>query len=85
MDGLLKKKEKELAKLELDEEIAGKRRSIAEQRAIEKKMKHSEGRDWKKILGVVKGLASNPEKLQDLYGVSGDLKEYSRPSKLRRL
>ena len=85
MDGLLKKKEKELAKLEIEEEIAGKKRAIAEQRAIEKKMKKSEGRDWKKILGIVRGLKPDREVLQDLYTVGGDLKEYSNPNRLRRL
>ena len=85
MDNLLKKKEKILERLEFDEKIAGKEKTIAEQKRLTKQMKKGEGRDWKKILGVVKGLKPDKEAIQDLYTIGGDLKEMSNPKRLRRL
>ena len=85
MDGILKEKEKKLEQLELDERIAEKRKNIAERRRVEKQMKKGEGHNWRKTLGIIKGLKPDKEILQDLYAVGGDLKEYSNPNRLRRL
>ena len=78
-------KERKLASLEVDKRISEERRAIAEQKALEKKMKKGEGKDWKKMLGVVKGLGANKEALQNLYAINPELKEMSKPGKFRRL
>jgi len=89
MEGLLKKKEQQLEELGYDEAIAEKRRSISEKKKMEKAYKKTEGRDWKKVMGVVKGLRPNKEAIHDLYGMGGgnedSLREMSNPSRLRRL
>ncbi len=85
MDSILRDKEQKLERLAVDEQIADKKSKIAERRKLEKGFKKGEGRDWKKILGVARGLKPDQEVIQTLYAAGGDLKEYSEPGKLRRL
>jgi len=88
MDGILKDKEQKLERLELDERIAEKEKNIAERRRIAKQMKRGEGKDWKKILGVVRAIRPNQETIQTLYSLGGgpeSLKEMGSPKRLRRL
>ena len=88
MDGILKDKEKKLERLALDERIAEKQQSIAEKKRVEKQMKRGEGKDWKKVLGVVKHIRPNREAIQDLYTLGGgseSLREMGSPKRLRRL
>jgi hypothetical protein len=84
----LDKKEEQLEHLQIDDEIASRRVSIAEKKAIERDAKRRYGKDWKKILGIARAFRPNREVMQDLYGVGSgmeDLKGLSRlnPRKLR--
>jgi len=89
VEGIFKKKEKELEELGYDEAISEKRRSIAEKKRAERDFRKREGRDWKKVLGVVKAIKPNRESIHDLYGMGGggesSLRDMSKPDKLRRL
>ncbi len=82
MDDILKEKEKTLERLHVDKEIASEEAAIAEKKALEAKLKKEYGTNWKKILGVVKGIKPNREAIQDLYSVSPELRELGRPPKM---
>lgn len=87
MDEELKKKEKVLERLKVDDDIAGERVSIAQKKALEHQAKKQYGRDWKKILGVVKSLRVDRETMHDLHGmgVSGrELRDLSVPKGMRK-
>jgi len=82
----IKEKEQELAELEVDNEIAGKRAEIETKKKLEREMKKKYGPDWRKILGIVRGIKPNREVIEDLYIASGKtekLKDMSRPDKVR--
>lgn len=86
MGDQIREKERELAELEVDKEIATTKADIAEKRALEHEMKKKYGRDWRKILGWAKGLRPNKEVIEDLYvlgGKSSKIREMSRPDKIR--
>jgi len=76
MDESLKKKEKELEMVTLDEQIEEKRATITQKKMLEKEMKAKYGFNWKKILGVTK---INSETLHSLYSFNPELKELNRP------
>lgn len=73
MDKELVEKERLLESLALEEEISARRMTIAQRKAVEREMRQKHGRDWKKVLGyvggVARGLKPDVEKMQDLYGV----------------
>lgn len=82
----IKEKEQELAELDVDNEIAGKRAEIAEKKKLEREMKKKYGPDWRKILGIVRGIKPNKEVIEDLYIASGStdrMRDMSRPDKVR--
>lgn len=84
----IRNKEEELAELDVDLEIAGKRADIAEKKALEHEMKKKYGRDWKKIIGWAKGLRPNKEVIEDLYIAGGSsstnsMRNMSRPDKVK--
>jgi len=81
----MKDKERQVENLRLDNEVQAEKTALAEKKALEKRMKKTEGKDWKKLLGVVRGIHPNREALHDLYGVSPELKEYTKPNSLRKL
>lgn len=76
-------KAKRLEELELDDEIASKRMSIAQKRAIEKEMKAQYGSGWRKVVGIVGKVGSlrvNSDSVQTLYASNPELRELNRPS-----
>jgi len=82
----IKEKEQELAELEVDNEIAGKRAEIETKKKLEREMKKKYGPDWRKILGYARALKPNREVIEDLYIASGKtekLKDMSRPDRVR--
>ncbi len=83
MDNELKRKERELERLSVEEEIGSKKQSIAEKKALEKAAKKKYGRNWKKVLGVATSIKPNQEVIQDLYSMGGgsDLRDLNDPSK----
>jgi len=70
--------DKELEKLEVEDELESHRMSIAEKKAISREMKKKYGRDWRKILGVIK---INPGTLQSLYAINPELRDQLRPTR----
>ena len=85
-DKELREKERILESLGVEENIAERRRSIAEKKALEKDAKARHGSNWKKIVGNVSGsIRPNMEAVQNLYASDPELREMSRPGKLRRL
>ncbi len=77
----LDKKFEELETTKLDEELATRKASIAQKKALERQAKQELGPNWKKILGVVGKIKVNSEALHTMYGAGlGDLKEMSNPS-----
>ena len=84
MSDILKEKEKQLELEKVEDEIQGYRTSRAEKKAMEKKMRAEYGRDWKKILGMA-GKLMDSETKQSLYSINPQLRELTRPGKLRRL
>ena len=85
MDRELRNRGIELDKLEMDDEIASRRMSIAQKKAVEREMRRKYGRDWRKVLGLVGKLKPNSEALQDLYTVNPELRDLNNPGRLRRL
>lgn len=86
MDELIKRKERELDKLAVEDEIATKRVSLAQKRALEKSARAQYGRDWKKVLGLVGKVKVNKDTMQTMHGLGlgGDeLREMSKPPKMR--
>lgn len=82
MDEALRDKDRKLERLKIENEIEGERVSIAQKKALEREARQKYGRDWKKILGIVRSIKINPEALQTLHsmGVSGEeLRDLSRP------
>lgn len=88
MDDAIKNKERQLEKLEVDDELATKRLSISQKKAMEREAKQKYGRDWKKILGgALKSIRPNQERVQDLYsmGIGGEeLRNMNRPDRIGR-
>jgi len=85
MDEELRKKERELEHLSVEEEISEKRRLIAERKALERDAKARHGSNWKKIVGIAGSMKPNMEAIQTLYASDPGLREMSKPSKLRKL
>ena len=88
MADAIKEKEKQLAELEVEEEIASKRADIAEKKALEREMKKKYGRDWRGLWGAFrKGIRPNKEVIEDLYCMGGgqqqQLRDMSRPDRIR--
>jgi len=84
----IKEKEKQLAELEVEEEIASKRAEIAEKKALEREMRKKYGRDWRGLWGrFSKAVRPNREVIEDLYCMGGGqqqkLRDMSRPDKIR--
>lgn len=85
MDEDLKSRDKTLERLKVDNEIEGERLSIVQKKALEREAKQKYGRDWKKILGVMKSVRPDMDTVHDLYGIGlGDLKEAGKPPGMRR-
>jgi hypothetical protein len=80
MDEKLKQKEEELELASLDDQIAEKRSSIAQKRALEREMKAKYGSGWRKILGFVGKIKPDQEALHTLYSMNPDLKRLNAPS-----
>ena len=85
MDSMLRQKERKLEGLRIDNEIAEERAGIAEKKAIERDMKKKYGPDWKKILGIVRGIKPNREAIQDLYTLNPELRDLNKPGGGKRL
>ena len=72
-------KEKELEGLEMEVEIADKRKELAEKKAVITQLKRQYGRDWKSVLGV--NTSSSLSTLKSfLRGASQGLRTQSRTS-----
>ena len=71
-----KDKMQKLDNLKIEDEIAEERMKIAQKKAVEADMKKRYGRDWKKILKLVK---VDREAMLTMFGPSNELKELSRP------
>lgn len=84
MRRVLDEKEQELEEMRLKNQIQDQRTSMAEKKAMERRMKKLEGRDWKRVLGLIKGLKPDREVLQDFYGVNPALREGHNPRGFRR-
>jgi len=78
LEGDLKEKDKRLERLELEDEMASHEMSIAQKKAVAKEMKKKHGRNWRKILSV------DTKKMQDLYALNPELRDYNRPVRARR-
>lgn len=85
MDKDVMKRERDLELLEVDDQIAERRMSISQKKAIEKEMRAKHGRNWRQVLGLVGKLRVSSDSMQDLYSVNPELRDLSRPGKLRRL
>jgi len=71
--------------LDVKIETAHKEQELAEAQAAEKEAKRSEGKDWKKVLGIVKSLKVDTETAQSLHGMGfGGLRDYNDPRSMRR-
>lgn len=85
MDREAENKERFLDRLKVDEEIAQTKKSIAEQKALERQANKVEGRDWKKMfLGAARSIKPNREAIMDLYAVNPNLRESNRPPRIIR-
>ena len=83
MDKTIKSKERELEIRKIDSEIAQEKTTTAERRALEAEAKKKYGRDWRKILGMLK-VKTDQETIQDLYvGGLGHLRELNNPRRFR--
>ena len=81
----LGKREEELAKLEVQDEIEDRKVSISQKKALEREARQKYGRNWKSILGLTKHLKVDEELIHTMYGCGlGDLRELSKPSSIRR-
>ena len=78
MDGRLERKEDELERLEIDDRIAERRRSIAERKALERQAKRQYGSNWRKVVGLVGKIKPDEEVIQTLYSVNPGLGEARR-------
>ncbi len=83
IDKTLRTKEEELDKLTLDDQIAEKKRTIAEKKALEARAKKEYGRDWKNILGVKGGIRLKSENMQTLSSTFSELKNQGRPGSIK--
>lgn len=88
MDDFIKDKEKSIERLKLQNEEEDQKVSLAQKKALEREAKAKYGRDWKKVLGyagkAARSIRVNKEAMHDLYGMGlGDLKEASRPPRMR--
>lgn len=81
-DSRLEGRERELEILQVEDEIADRRRAIAEKKALERAAKRQYGRNWRKVIGSIK---PNPEAIQSLYASNPELRELNRPNRLRRM
>jgi len=79
--------EKQVEKYEEKSEVADARIAHLERKKIERNLKKSEGKDWKKILGIIGKMRPRVDKeaVQTLYSMGSDLREQSEPGKLRKL
>jgi len=87
IDKELASKEKVLERLKVDDEIESQRLSISQKKALEHEAKQKYGKDWKKVLGVVKSLKVDKDTLQTLHsmGISGDeLRSLAKPKRVGR-
>jgi len=84
MDAELKRKERILARLEVDDDIADRKRSIAEKKALEAQAKKTYGKDWKQILyGAMKNMKPNADTIHTLYATNPELRQAAVP-KMKR-
>lgn len=74
----LNEKVEELDRLSVQDEIEEKKASIAEKRMLVKEMKRKYGRDWRKVLGMLK-----PDN-QDMFNFSPEIRRAALPSGRRR-
>jgi len=83
VDKTIKNKERELEIKKIDSEIAQERATTEERRALEREAKQKYGKDWRKILGMLK-IKTDQETIQDLYvGGLGHLRELNNPRRFR--
>lgn len=84
----IRRKERLLEKLSVEDEVATRNLSIAEKKRQEKEAKRAYGKDWRKIIGgALRSIKPNQEKIQDMYsmGLDGDeLRDMNRPGGRRR-
>lgn len=81
-----KEQERRLESLKLQNEVADERVSLAQKKALEREARQKYGRNWKRILGVVKSLKVDSETMQDLHGMgidSAELRDLSKPPTAR--
>jgi hypothetical protein len=65
------KKERIIEQKRLDNEVADQELSLAQKKALIKEAKSKYGRDWKKIIGMVKSVKLNAENMQTLHSLGG--------------
>jgi len=83
--GDLDSKFEQLEESKIDEELATRKASIAQKKALERQAKQDLGPNWKKILGVVGKIKINSEALHTMYGNGlGDLRDMNNPSKFNK-
>jgi len=75
----LRAKEEELSSLEVEDEIASRKMSIAQKRAVEAEMRKKYGRNWKKILNI----RVKPENMQEMRALGAELRSLSKPRMTR--
>jgi len=79
-DSIFSKKEKELELAKLEDETAGVKASIAQRKALEREAKKTEGKDWKKVLGLVGKIKPDMETIHTLYSFNAPaLREGTKP------
>lgn len=80
MDEYTKDKERNIEKLRLSNEEEDQKLALEQKKALARKAKKEYGRDWRKVLGLVKSLKANTETIHDLYGCDlGRLREAGKP------
>ncbi len=76
----LDNKFRELEESKVEEELATRKASIAQKKALERQARQQYGKNWKSILGIVGKIKVNSEALHTMYGAGlGDLKEMNNP------
>lgn len=83
MEEDIKKKERYLEHLSMDNQIEDQKLSLAQKKALEAEAKKKYGPGWRKILGYLK---PNMDSVHSMYASGvGDLKDLSRPENFKKL
>lgn len=87
MNSNIRGQERKLELLRVENEVAGEEVSLAQKKALIREAKQKYGRDWKKVLGLAKGIRINSEAVQNLHSLGvgdSELRNLSNPFRSQR-